>query len=129
MIFEKFQAEISNSVYDTVDLATKIPNQLEKNLASLESAVNKSKQEIERLKLAFSQPTRIDQQRAELSADERDQADFLNKCVAVCPRLTACQLNTEGRLVCGGVALKPGDSAENIQANWDLIDTCTGADA
>lgn len=126
---EKFQTVVSGSVYDIVDLSTQIPRQKKTELEILNSDISKLEHGIEKLKLKFKQPVEIDQPLAELSLENAAKAEFLKKCLSVCPRMTAVQLNTEGRLVCGGVVLKQGDTAENIQANWDLIDTCTGADS
>ena len=128
-MLDNFHTDIAAPVYDVVELATKVPLEKRAQIAKTDAEIRKVKIQIEALKNRFDQAAVVDQQIAQLSQAQILKAQFLQNALAACPRMTTCQLNAEGGLLCGGVVLKSGDSRENLQANWDLIDTVTGADA
>ena len=131
-VLENLKENVSNKVYDAVDSATKVPlalaqeeKRLRAELASTLNRINQLKRE-----LATSPPTsRSLGDSAVLTGELQARAEGLKKCLAMSARLSACQLDSNERLVCGGVTLRPGITADELQANWDLIDTVTGADA
>lgn len=131
-VIENLKENVSNKVYDAVDSATKVPLALaeeEKKLrAELTATLNRLSQA--KRELAASPPSsRSVGDSAVLSGELQAKADELKKCLAMSARMTACQLDSNERLICGGVTLRPGITADELQANWDLIDTVTGADA
>jgi hypothetical protein len=131
-VLENLRENVSGKVYDAVDAATKVPialqQEVDKLKAELAATVSKIHQAQRQLiqspttKVSFGEP-------AVLSEDLQLKSEGLKKCLAMSARMTACQLDANERLVCGGVFLRPGSTADELQANWDLIDTVTGADA
>ena len=116
---EEFLSAVVGSVYDAVDMTCREPLEKLKNIIA-------KKQEISQLSHS---PSATPQTAATLSETQIRRAQDLQKCLNICSRLTATQSDSQGRLVSGGVVLKNGNSFDGLQANWDLIDTVTGADA
>ena len=136
-VLEAFRAQISSSVYETVELATRVPFRLQEELDNVNEEIIGTMAEIEELKaeLSSGRPSVVvsDLPKAELSGEQKIKADVLSRCLTMTARMTACSCSTQPdgsiRLMCGGMLLRPGDTFEGLQANWDLIDTATGADS
>jgi len=136
-VLDAFRAQISSSVYETVELATRVPFRLKEELSRVSDEIMQTINEIEELKaeLDSGKPSVVasDLPRAELTGEQKTRADVLARCLNMTARMTACtcanQPDGSIRLMCGGMLLRPGDTFEGLQANWDLIDTATGADS
>ena len=135
-ILDTFRSTVVSNVYDAIDLGTREAVERMTRAEKLQVELTATENEVAELRrrLGRSPPplAESDQPAACLSAEQRQRADNLEKCLTMCSRMSACQVDAgSGRhgLVCGGVSLKPADSFEGLQANWDLIDTVTGADA
>jgi len=135
-VLEDFRSVISNAIYDTVDLSTKVSHKLRSELDKVNAELESARAEIASLKaqlLSSCGPSLEDFPAPELSLEQKNKADVLSRCVNMTARMTACQCvnQTDGsiRLMCGGMMLKPGDTFDGLQANWDLIDTAVGADS
>jgi hypothetical protein len=130
-IKEHFLTSVVGGVYDTLDLITTNPLQKIDDLNKLQTQyndINNLRAELAN-RLRASPPPSSDLQSARLTASDENRAEILQKCLNMSSRLSACQIDSQGRLMSGGVALKDGSRFEGLQANWDLIDTVTGADA
>lgn len=136
-VLEAFRTQISSSVYETVDLATRVPFRLNEELQRVNELIAQTAAEIEELKaeLSSGRPSILvsDLPKAELTSEQKTKADTLARCLNMTARMTACTCTNQAdgsiRLMCGGMLLRPGDTFEGLQANWDLIDTATGADS
>jgi len=126
---EEFLVAVVGSVYDAVDMTCREPLEKVNKLNSLKLELKNiiaKKTEISQLSHS---PSATPQTAATLSETQIQRAQDLQKCLKICSRLTATQSDSQGRLLSGGVVLKNGNSFDGLQANWDLIDTVTGADA
>jgi hypothetical protein len=130
-VADTFMAGVVSGVYDTVDLTTKASiaaleraKALEEEYRAISSRIDTAKRNLQ-----LSPPPVEELPPAQLSADQQFRAENSQRCLTMCSRMTACQIDSQNRVVCGGVVLKPGNTFEGLQANWDLIDTVTGADA
>ena len=136
-VLETFRSQISSSVYETVDLATRVPFALKEELNRVQKEIADTVAEIEELcaELNSGRPSVMiqDLPKAQLTEEQQKRADVLARCLNMTARMTACscadQADGSIRLMCGGMLLRPGDTYEGLQANWDLIDTATGADS
>ena len=136
-VLEAFRTQISSPVYETVDLATRVPFRLKEELERVNQLIAQTVSEIDELKaeLSSGRPSVMvsDLPKAELTNEQKMKADVLARCLNMTARMTACTCTNQAdgsiRLMCGGMQLRPGDTFEGLQANWDLIDTVTGADS
>ena len=136
-VIDTFRAQISSSVYETIELTTRVPFRLREELSRVNEQIAQTLAEIEELRaeLSSGRPSVVisDLPRAELSGEHKSKADVLARCLNMTARMTACTCSNQPdgsiRLMCGGMVLRPGDTFEGLQANWDLIDTATGADS
>ena len=136
-VLDSFRAQISSSVYETVELATRVPFRLKEELNRVNEEIAQTVAEIEELRaeLSSGRPSVMvsDLPKAELSVEQKTKADVLARCLNMTARMTACTCTNQAdgsiRLMCGGMLLRPGDTFDGLQANWDLIDTATGADS
>ena len=130
-VFDKLNLQIVQPAYDIIDLTTRKASEALTDADNLEANLSKVRIQISDIQknLQKSPPPLEDTQLVELSAEDRRQAENLKRCLAISSRLTACTIDSDGRLGCGGVRLKSGGTGTELQANWDLLDTVTGADA
>ena len=129
-VLETFTSDVVGGVYDTIDLTTRYHSAKSSQVAALEAEYREVTARIHELRRRLTKsPPPMQEAEGELTEDQKQRADNLQRCLTMSGRMTACQFDTQGRLTCGGVALKPGDRFDSLQANWDLIDTVTGADA
>lgn len=135
-ILETFKSSVVSNIYDAIDNTTRQAVEQMTRTEELQVEVYAIESEIAELRRrqGRSPPPRneSDQASAALSSEQHQRAENLDKCLMMCSRMTACNVdvgNGGNGLVCGTVSLKPGDMFDSLQANWDLIDTVTGADA
>lgn len=130
-IKETFLNSVVGGIYDSIDLSTKQALCKLEEQKFLERAYANIGQETQRQRsqLSASPPIPEQQPIARLSDDQENHAENLRRCLNMCSRLTACPIDPQGRLTCGGVVLKDSTTFDGLQANWDLIDTVTDADA
>jgi archaellum component FlaC len=130
-VMDRFNADVIQPMYETIDLSTRSASQAKAEVNILEKELDRIESEIKKLsrKVNQSPPPVPEAPPAELSPEQKQIADNLQRCLTMSSRMTACTIDSDCRLLCGGVVLKPGNSLTTLQANWDLIDTVTGADA
>jgi hypothetical protein len=134
-ILETFKSSVVSNIYDAIDNTTRQAVERMTRAEELQVEVYAIKSEIAELRRRLGRSPLLeasDQPSAALSSEQHQRADILDKCLTMCSRMTACQVdvgNGGNGLVCGTVSIKRGDMFDRLQANWDLIDTVTGADA
>ena len=131
MEIENLRSNLSSAVYDTVDKATKLSSEKKAELETLQSELRLTLIEIETLEeeLVTQKIPQLELPQANLTSVQKEKAEVLGRCLKMASQMTACNSDGTTRLTCGNVVLKSGDTFEGLQANWDLIDTITGADA
>ena len=132
-VLENFKTNVAYRVYDAVEAVTSVPLRLKSEAQSLEKELAEVRSRIKALEqgtvdgpVMANEPIRLD---PALTPDMEVRSENAKKCLTMCSRMTACQAEGTDRIICGGVVLRAGTTADEIQANWDLIDTVTGADA
>ena len=132
-VLETFRVSVAHKVYDVVEAATAVPQNLKEEVELLKTELADARSRIQILKDGPTEtcPTVAPVMTLDpvLTPELEVRAEHAKKCLTMCSRMTACTIDGADRLVCGGVLLRPGSTPDEIQANWDLIDTVTGADA
>ncbi len=130
-ILEDFRVGVSNKVYDAVETAMATPSELLDECRRLEDelAATLAKIQAAQRELDKTPEDSFPNQNPSLPAELHQKAEDVKKCLNLCMRMTSCTIDPNGKFTCGGVQLKAGAIASDLQANWDLIDTVTGADA
>jgi hypothetical protein len=128
-ILDDFRDNVVNRLHDVVDLTTKGTlnklhelDVLKAQLAELRGKIQTSHQQL-------TAPISTEVTYASLNAHQESRASNAHRCLAMCARMTSCAVDSSSKLTCGSIQLRQGDSVTELQANWDLIDTVTGADA
>ena len=129
-IQKEFNELVVSDVFDIVDLATRAPVQQSEAIDSLRTERASLLARLDTLKVRLQQADPVaPHPAATLSPRTQAAAANLQRCLIMCNRMTSSAIDSDGRLLCGGIPLKSVTSANVLQANWDLIDTITGADA
>ncbi len=131
---ENLSTGIATKIYDTVDVSLQRTLGKKSEVDALKSQLVELNYSIEKLKRELQSDSlpEVEFNPPELSEEQVLRAMNLAKSVEMVSRLTAtsCVQQSDGsyRIMCGNFMLKPGVSYDGLQANWDLIDTATGAD-
>lgn len=128
-ILEDFRDNVVNRLHDVVDLTTKGTLNKLHDLDALRAQLAELRGKIQVSHEHLETPISTEVTNASLNANQEARASNAQRCLAMCARMTSCVVDSSSRLTCGSIQLKQGDCATELQANWDLIDTVTGADA
>ena len=130
-VLDFFVTGVVSEIYNSVDVATKLSISVQDRRRVLEARYDSVRMQMESIRqnLELGPPQPQEQPQARLPSDHELRSENAQRCVTMCSRMTVCNSDPNKRLVCGGVVLRAGHTFENLQANWDLIDTVTGADA
>ena len=129
-IRREFDDSVVSDVYNIVDLATRSPVEQSQATDSLRNERTRLLMRVDKLNAWLQQEnTEAPTPPATLSPRAQSKSANLQRCLIMCNRMTSSVIDAEGRLLCGGIHLKSVTTANVLQANWDLIDAITGADA
>jgi hypothetical protein len=132
---ENISSNIASLVFDSAELTTRRAIDKKAEVERLRDELAETRNRIENIRALLESSTsspNVEFEPPALSGDQSEYASSLSKSVAMLASLTASNPHYQSdgtfKMVCGNIPLKSGATFEGLQANWDLIDTATGAD-